>query len=471
MHKTTGTTPRYPVLLVDDEESWLHSFKAALRSSGLDNVELLSDSREVLAALDGKQYCAVAVDLMMPHISGEDLIPSIVESHPEVPVLVISGLNEIKTAVNCIRLGAFDFIVKTEDRNTLIAGIRHAIEIYELRHENNALRHNFFKPDLDRPELFSDIVTAHRDMRAVFQYIEAIAETDRPVIITGESGVGKELVAHAIHRASGRKGEFVAVNIAGLDDNVIADTLFGHRKGAYTGATDARIGLVEKAGNGTLFLDEIGDLSMASQTKLLRLLQEREYMPLGSDMAKKSSARVITATHQELVKMQNAGKFRNDLFYRLRGHTIHIPPLRKRHGDLPLLIAHFAGEAAASLKKSIRADVEDIASALSSYPFPGNVRELQHLIYDAVGICKGKRLTAENFKTLLPSTHIRIDAAQSHVRQEAPVSFGGTLPSLKEVRSKLINEALRRTNGNQSAAAQLIGITRQAVSKFLKENG
>lgn len=351
MHSTTGTHPRYPILLVDDEESWLHSFKAALRSNGLDNVELLSDSRKVLKTLGSKQFCAVAVDLVMPHMSGEDLIPLIIESHPELPVLVISGLNEIKTAIKCIRLGAFDFIVKTEDRNTLVAGILHAIEIFELLHENNALRQQFFKSKLDKPELFSKIITAHKDMRAVFQYIEAIAETVRPVLITGESGVGKELVAQAIHRASGRKGEFVAVNIAGLDDNVIADTLFGHKKGAYTGANDSRTGLVEKAKNGTLFLDEIGDLSTASQTKLLRLLQEREYMPLGSDMAKKSSARVIAATHHDLVKMQDTGKFRKDLFYRLKGHSIQIPPLRDRHGDLPLLITHFVNEAVSSLGK------------------------------------------------------------------------------------------------------------------------
>ncbi|HAS90519.1 MAG TPA: two-component system response regulator, partial [Desulfovibrio sp.] len=401
MNKTTGLTPRYPLLLVDDEDSWLQSFRATLRSQGIDNVVLLNDGTKTMETLAQRQFCAVAVDLMMPGVSGEELIPKIVEEHPELPVLVISGLNEIKAVVNCIRKGAFDFIVKTEDRNTLIAGIRHAIEIFELRQENNSLQQRFFKDLPDRPELFTEIVTAHKDMFSIFKYIEAIAETSRPVLVTGESGVGKELVARAVHNASGRKGDFVAVNVAGLDDNVFSDTLFGHKKGAFTGATEARIGLVEKAKNGTLFLDEIGDLSPASQTKLLRLLQEHEFMPLGSDMAKRSSARIITATHQSVIGMQEEGKFRKDLFFRLRGHMLNIPPLRERREDLPLLISHFLDEVQRENSNEVEADVHEISAYLDNYPFPGNVRELQHLVHDAASICGYKELTAEHFKKLL----------------------------------------------------------------------
>lgn len=471
MNKTTGLTPRYPLLLVDDEDSWLQSFRATLRSQGIDNVVLLNDGTKTMETLAQRQFCAVAVDLMMPGISGEELIPGIVEEHPELPVLVISGLNEIKAVVNCIRKGAFDFIVKTEDRNTLIAGIRHAIEIFELRQENNSLQQRFFKDLPDRPELFSEIVTAHKDMISIFKYIEAIAETSRPVLVTGESGVGKELIARAVHKASGRKGDFVAVNVAGLDDNVFSDTLFGHKKGAFTGATEARIGLVEKAKNGTLFLDEIGDLSPASQTKLLRLLQEHEFMPLGSDMAKRSSARIITATHQSVIGMQEEGKFRKDLFFRLRGHMLNIPPLRERREDLPLLISHFLDEVQRETANEVEADVHEISAYLDNYPFPGNVRELQHLIHDAASICGYKELAAEHFKKLPVVPGEPFERGVPVNDSGESVTFGSRLPTLQEVRARLIDEALRRTKGNQSSAAQLIGVTRQAVSKYLKKNG
>ncbi|MFW5498822.1 MULTISPECIES: sigma-54-dependent transcriptional regulator [unclassified Maridesulfovibrio] len=471
MSKSTGQTPRYPLLLVDDEDSWLQSFRATLRSQGIDNVVLLSDGTKTMQTLAQRQFCAVAVDLMMPGVSGEELIPQIVEEHPELPVLVISGLNEIKAVVNCIRKGAFDFIVKTEDRNTLIAGVRHAIEIFELRQENKSLQQRFFKDSPDRPELFSEIVTAHKDMISIFKYIEAIAETSRPVLVTGESGVGKELVALAVHNASGRKGDFVPVNVAGLDDNVFSDTLFGHKKGAFTGASEARIGLVEKAKNGTLFLDEIGDLSPASQTKLLRLLQEHEFMPLGSDMAKRSSARIITATHQSFKAMQEQGKFRKDLFFRLRGHMLNIPPLRERRGDLPLLISHFLNEVQAETSSEVEADVHELSAFLDSYPFPGNVRELQHLVHDAASICGYKELKPEHFKKLLVVPGESLEKVAPVSDSEESVSFGIRLPTLQEVRARLIDEALHRTKGNQSSAAQLIGVTRQAVSKYLKKNG
>ncbi|CCO23399.1 sigma-54-dependent transcriptional regulator [Maridesulfovibrio hydrothermalis] len=469
MHKTTGLNPRFPLLLVDDEDSWLQSFRATLRSQGIDNVVLLNDGTKVMDILGQQKFCAVAVDLMMPGVSGEELIPQIVTEYPELPVLVISGLNEIKAVVNCIRKGAFDFIVKTEDRNTLIAGVRHAIEIFELRDENSSLQERFFKSGPDRPELFSDIITAHKGMFSIFKYIEAIAETSRPVLITGESGVGKELIARAVHNASGRKGDFVAVNIAGLDDNIFSDTLFGHKKGAFTGATQARVGLVEKAKNGTLFLDEIGDLSPTSQTKLLRLLQEHEFMPLGSDMAKRSSARIITATHQSIAAMQEQGRFRKDLFFRLRGHMLQIPPLRERIEDLPLLISHFVDEVQADAETGLNVDVHEISAFLNNYSFPGNIRELQHLIHDGASICGHKELKANDLKSLLVASGDFLSSVDVSGSGES-VSFGTRLPTLQEVRAKLIDEALRRTNGNQSSAAQLIGVTRQAVSKYLKKN-
>ncbi len=465
--RTKRTSPRYPVLLVDDEESWLRSFQSALRSAGVDNVVTLSDSRQVLETLAREPFCAVAVDLMMPHISGEELIPQILAEHPELPVLVISGLNQIKTAVNCLRLGAFDFIVKTESRNTLIGGIKHAIEIFELKRENLSLRHRLFREDLDHPEHFAEIVTADRNMRTVFHYVEAIAETSWPVLVTGESGSGKELIAQAIHRASQRPGQFVAVNMAGLDDNMVADTLFGHKKGAFTGASQARTGLVEAARDGTLFLDEIGDLSHESQKKLLRLLQEGEYAPLGSDMLRKSTARIVAATHQDLGALQEQGVFRRDLYFRLRGHTVTLPPLRERMGDLPLLIVKFGEEAAEELGEKLNVDVPGIASLLSRYDFPGNIRELRLLIHDAARMAVDGNFGPETFQ-LVPQLDLNQKDRVTELHRTALLEFGPQLPSLKQARVLLIEEALRRTGNNQSMAAQLIGVSRQAINKFLQ---
>lgn len=458
--------PRHPILLVDDEDSWLVSFKTTLRSKGIDNVVTENDSSKLLSILNSQQFCAVAIDLMMPNISGEELIPQVVAQHPNIPILVISGLNQVKSAVNCMRLGAFDFIVKTEERDTLIAAVRHAIEMFELRQENSSLRERFFKKELDHPEYFESIITKNKEMHSIFQYIEAIAETSRPVLITGESGVGKELIARAVHKSSGRTGEFVALNIAGLDDNVVADTLFGHTKGAYTGATKPRMGLVEKAKNGTLFLDEIGDLSLASQTKLLRLLQEHEYLPLGSDMAKRSSARIVAATHQDLNKLQENGQFRRDLFYRLRGHLLHVPPLRDRREDITPLISHFIQEAETSFEQTFSSNPTELADYLSQYPFPGNVRELQNIILDSTGTCTDGMLTTTHIERLLTQSY---DYEPESQQPAASVTFGNTLPTLKEVRAALIDEALARASNNQSGAAQLIGVTRQAISKYLRE--
>lgn len=461
--------PRHPILLVDDEDSWLASFKTTLRSKGIGNVVTENDSSKLLSVLASQQFCAVAIDLIMPKLSGEELIPQIVAQHPNIPILVISGLNQVKSAVNCMRLGAFDFIVKTEERDTLIAAVRHAIEMFELRQENSSLRERFFKKELDHPEYFEKIVTQNKEMHSIFQYIEAIAETTRPVLITGESGVGKELIAKAVHNSSGRTGEFVALNIAGLDDNVVADTLFGHTKGAYTGATKPRMGLVEKAKNGTLFLDEIGDLSLASQTKLLRLLQEQEYLPLGSDMAKRSSARIVAATHQNLNELQESGQFRRDLFYRLRGHLLHIPPLRDRKEDLSQLISHFVQEAEVYLGKKFTSNPTELADYLSQYAFPGNIRELKNLILDCTGTCADGFLSTTHVQRLLTHSYDYQPESTNTSLSEAPVTFGTTLPSLKDIRAALITEALLRANNNQSGAAQLIGVTRQAISKYLRE--
>ena len=244
-------------------------------------------------------------------------------------------------------------------------------------------------------------------MHATFKYIDAIARNDLPVLITGETGVGKELIAAAIHKLSGREGEFVSVNIAGLDDHLFSDTLFGHRKGAFTGADIPRKGLIERAANGTLFLDEIGDLHVESQVKLLRLLQESSYYALGDDFARLSNARLVFATNRENEFLSNPETFRADLYYRLQPHHIHLPPLRERLADIPMLFVHFLESAAARLEKQTPTPPPELITLLGTYHFPGNIRELEGLIRDAVSQHKSGVLSTASFRQEIGEHPIR----------------------------------------------------------------
>jgi len=244
---------------------------------------------------------------------------------------------------------------------------------------------------------FAPIITDSKYMHTIFRYCSAIALSKQPVLITGETGVGKTLFAKALHDESKCNGELVTVSIAGLDDNMISDTLFGHTKGAFTGAVSSRCGVVEEASNGTLFIDEIGDLNMPSQVKLLRLLQQREYLPLGSDKVKTSSARVVLATHRDLHELQRDKKFRNDLYYRIATHHINIPPLRDRSDDIVLLLKSFIKAAAKELKKKEPHYPDELITLLKSYHFPGNIRELEAMVYDAVSSHESRTLSTKVF--------------------------------------------------------------------------
>ncbi|MGB2688145.1 MAG: sigma-54 dependent transcriptional regulator, partial [Desulfobacterales bacterium] len=321
--------PEFPVILVDDEEQALDSFEIALRSANMNHFIRCQDSRDVMPTLSGREVEVMLLDLRMPHVSGEELLLKVNSDFPEIPVIIITGANDVETAVKCMKHGAFDYMVKPVEKSRLVSGVRRALQLRELQKENRLLKAHVLFDKLQHPGAFSKIVTNSAGMRSIFQYIEAISKSPRPVLITGETGVGKELVAKAVHALSHREGDFVPVNVAGLDDNIFSDTLFGHKKGAFTGAEQARSGLIEQASGGTLFLDEIGDLSAPSQVKLLRLLQDGDFFPLGSDVAKGSNARIIVATNQDLDWLKSSGRFRKDLYYRLCDHHIHVPPLRE----------------------------------------------------------------------------------------------------------------------------------------------
>jgi PAS domain S-box-containing protein len=324
---------------------------------------------------------------------------------------------------------------------------------------------------LEHADAFSSILTQDKMMRAIFHYIEIIAESSEPILIMGETGVGKELISEAIYNISNVKGKFVAVNVAGLDDTMFSDTLFGHKKGAYTGADKDREGLIVKASGGTLLLDEIGDLSDLSQIKLLRLIEDGTYYPLGSDKRGKSNARIIASTNRDVNKLVANGKFREDFYYRLCSIQIHIPPLRDRLEDIPLLVDHFLDISASSLNKKKPTAPEELISLLSSYCLPGNIRELKAMIFDAVAKHRSGMLSLKSFKDYINKKNEYFDSVISFNTNGEPEMpcITGRFPTLKEMNDFLVSEALKRSNGNQGIAASMLGITRQALNSRLKK--
>lgn len=457
------------IVVVDDDINVLTSYRVALGSFDMENVVCCEDSRKALEVIEARQPDLVLLDLMMPHITGEELLDELSSRYPDIPIIITTGINEIKKAVECIHRGAFDYLVKPVDVDRLELSIRKALDVRMLREENRNLANRLLKGQLENPEVFSSMITRSSSMLSIFQYCEAIGRSTHPVLITGETGVGKELIAKALHDISGRKGRFVPVNMAGLDDQMVNDTLFGHKKGSFTGADSERKGLIEQAAGGSLFLDEIGDLKQASQVKLLRVLQEREFYPIGSDTPASTDTRFIFATHADLDKMQREGNFRQDLFYRLRIHHIHVPPLRERREDIQHLFEHFLEIAARELKKNTPHYPQELMNLLENHSFPGNVRELQSVVYEAVSRHTSKTLSTRVFREWINERRDSRGNAGNRDGEENWISTLEVLPTLKESNTTLVREAMRRTGNNQRAAAELLGISHQALNKRLKK--
>jgi len=458
-----GYYPEFPVLLVDDEEQVLSSASKVLKSTGINNLLLCHDSREVMPLLAETEVEAILLDISMPHLTGDVLLEQIREAFPQIPVIIVTASDDIDIAVRCMKTGAFDYMVKAVEPSRLIGGLRRAIELRQLSRRYSDLRERMLADKIRYPEAFSKIVSQNRRMQANFVFIEAIAPTAETVLITGETGTGKELFAEAIHSVSGCKGPLITVNAAGLDDTLFADTIFGHTRGAYTGANESRKGLAQQAEGGTLFLDEIGDLSAASQIKLLRLIETHEYYPLGSDLARTTTARFVLATQRNMKEQVKTGAFRNDLYYRLQTHEIKIPPLRERKDDLPLLLGHFLDKASLELSRKKLAVPAELLTLLKTYDFPGNVRELRSMIFNAVSRQKEKMLSLKSFREAMNRENIELPPRF----ESDTISFPERLPTIKDITENLIREALFRAKGNQAIAAGLLGISPQALSKRL----
>lgn len=466
-----NTNIKMPTILVVEDERYVRaSLTAYLSDIGFHILE--AENGQVGLELFRSQHPDIVMtDLRMPVMDGFALVEAIAAESEFIPVVVISGVGVVDEAVRAMRLGAWDYLSKPiMNLEELQITLESCLERARTKQELERLRRHLSDGTLGDETVFSTIITTSPRMRAIFLYLESVAPSRQPVLITGETGTGKELIARAVHSLSGCSGPFVAINLAGLDDAMFSDTLFGHLRGAFTGADRVREGVMRQASGGTLFLDEIGDLSPGSQVKLLRLLQEGEYLPLGADKVQKSDARIIAATHADLKTRMEQGTFRPDLYYRLFSHRVELPPLRDRSEDIPLLTAYFLKKAAASLEKTIPTAPIELNRYLAAYRFPGNIRELEAIIYDAVARSGSRILPLEPIVAAICSD-LRMPIPAEPVASRCPVCpFAGKFPTIKEAEDHLISEALRLAGNNQRLAAACLGITRQALNKRLSRS-
>lgn len=467
------------ILVVDDEEPMRKSTLRMLKSAGYSQLYEADRGEIAQELIEKEQIDLVFLDITMPGQGGEATLDWSSQNHPDVPVVMITGRLEGDIMLRCLKMGAYDYITKPFEPIRISTTAEKALLQRRSNQDLENLQDGLFRTSPGNKGPFQEILTGSENMTRLFAYAESSARSDRDMLITGETGTGKDLFARAVHQISGRNGQYVPVNAAGLDDQLFADTLFGHLEGAFTGANSKRAGLIEKAEGGTLFLDEIGDLSIPSQVKLLRVLQEREFMPLGSDKTVKTTARVVAATSVDLHAKMEEGTFRKDLYFRLKAHHLHIPPLRARKGDIKLLFNSFLDRFLEESGKSLDEPISPHSLLLiESYPFPGNIRELEAMVYDLVYKMESNTISLLDIKGALDLEKIkptgisaRIKTTQPNTEQEQTPSlpeknsffFPDPLPTVDELTDALILEALDRAGGNKTQAAAVIGMSRKGL--------
>ncbi|MGL1935929.1 MAG: sigma-54 dependent transcriptional regulator [Fibrobacterales bacterium] len=441
------------ILLVDDEAGFLETALLTLQSYGFSQVNTVVDSREVIGFLRNNPVDIVSLDLTMPHISGEELLKQITDEFPHISVIIISGIMDVETVITCMRLGAKDYIMKPLDDKRLSTTIANIAGEHQLRDENRLIQNKVLSSVVENGTAFNEIVTGSPLMQNLFSYAEAIAVSPLPVLITGDTGTGKELMARALHNVRHPDAPFVACNVAGIDDSVFSDTLFGHVKGGFTGADSNREGVIEQASGGTLFLDEIGELSPESQVKLLRLLQEDEFQPIGADRLKRSKAWIVLATNRDLEALP---QFRKDLYYRLAAHRLHVPPLSERLEDIPLLIQCFIRKYDEAISDDQLVSLaREIERGVVEKPLNGNIRELEGIVANRVISGSG-------------SYHFT-SAGEEQPNDSVSFNFSA-FPTMSEIRITAVREAIEYCNGNKTSAARLLGVSKQTVFTVVKES-
>jgi len=440
------------VLVVDDEPANVTSLRKIFEREGF-RVLTAESARRALELARQHKVEVVLTDLMMPGTSGLELMRALKQVHPDLEVVMMTAYGTVETAVQAMRDGAYDFVEKPLKRMTIVKTVRKAAERQSLLAENRSLKSQL-RTLTQRP-----IVGSSPALRRVLDVAHQAAPSNATVLVLGESGTGKELLARTIHAHSSRAdGPFVAVNCSAIPESILEAELFGHERGAFTGANERREGRFAKARGGTLFLDEIGELSPAVQVKLLRVLQEGEYEPIGGD-TQSADVRIVAATNKDLQVEIRHGTFREDLFYRLNVIAITAPPLRTRREDIPLLVDHFLGIYCAKNGRARLTAPRKVLDRLQEYRWPGNVRELENVIERAVVLCRDDKLSLDD----LPDTII--DARED---QPSVITVAVGTP-LDEVERRLLRETLRHASGDKSVAAQMLGISTRTIYRKLAE--
>jgi DNA-binding NtrC family response regulator len=437
------------ILIIDDEARLCTVLKAGLEQSQL-SVTTANSGESALQAFEIDPFDIVVTDIKMPGLSGLDVLETVKNRYPDTEVLLMTAYADAQTAVEAMKAGAYDYLIKPFDIQELRQKINHILDKRKLSTENRDLRQR-----LQAQASADAMVGLESSLRDVFDLIQKVAQRDATVLIRGESGTGKELVARSIHRLSRiPEAPFVAVNCSALPEALLENELFGHEKGAFTGADDEKPGRFEWAGDGTVFLDEIGDISPTTQVKLLRVLQQKEITRLGGVKTIPIQARCIAATNRDLEEAVKAGDFRQDLYYRINVFPIHLPPLRERCQDIPDLVAHFMKQQKVDPSR-IDSSARDL---LQAYHWPGNVRELENIVERAL-ILSGYQ-------------GVRVEDLPAHIRGEQSAPFESDTPvTLKEMEIRMIRQALKKHKGNKSMAARQLGITRRQLYSRIERLG
>lgn len=457
------------VMIVDDVPQNIQVLASMLSEQGCRIASALGGEQAINMCKEIRPTI-ILLDIMMPDVDGVEVLKHVKENYPEISVVMITAKHDSETIVECMKYGAEDYLTKPLDSMRTLTVVKHLLKLHQLMLENKNL--SSFRADiLESPESFSNIKTRNPQMISVFQYVEKVAMTEQPILITGEIGVGKDLMAEAIHKSSGRKGDFIAVNVGALDDDSFVESLFGHSHNMDS----QKSGMVEKASYGTLYLDKIGDLSEVNQAKLLRLLQANEYLPVGADVSKTSKARIVLSTNKELETLVADGSFREDLYYCLTPHTIHLPPLRENKADVDVLLSFFLNSISEELGKKAPTYPRELPILLKSYYFPGNIRELKGIAYEAIVRHTGRMLSMQVFKDWI-SKNRKQTSKVACIDLREPLTIDSflsaleTLPDIKELSNKLIVEAMNRSNSNQEIAASQLGLSRPALYQRLKRD-
>ncbi|MFA4906130.1 MAG: sigma-54 dependent transcriptional regulator [Candidatus Margulisiibacteriota bacterium] len=433
---------RPAVLVIDDEEDLRLTLRSILKKDY--SPQLASSGKEGLKLLKGQSFALVLLDIRMPEMDGLMVLKKIKEINETLPVIMVTASRDVKSAVEAMKAGAEDFISKPFEVEELLAVIEKAVEKAQLRKENQ-----YLKEVLKDTESYGDLIGQTPGIKKIMELIAKTAPTDSTILITGESGTGKEIAAKAIHKLSKRKnGPFIALNCGAIPENLLESELFGHERGAFTGALDRRVGKFELADGGTIFLDEIGTMSANMQSKLLRVLEDHKIERVGGGSPIEVDVRVLAATNIDFPKHIREGKFREDLYYRLNVIPIQMPSLKDRKDDVPLFAAYFIEKFNKELGKKVAGVSSEVLAYLKSYDFPGNVRELKNIIERAVALCQGEQLIMENLLTPTASASTSAKPLKS---------------ALEEFEANYIQAALNETNGVQSLAAKKLGLHRTTL--------